>query len=110
MLVLLYADDTVVFGTDTESFQQNLNVFYDYSQLWRLNVNFRKTNIIIIRARNTNNFQFRIGNTIIDICDKFKYLGVFFTRHRSFITTIKLSTVQAKKALSIRELITFIYR
>ena len=29
ILVLLYADDTVVFGTDAESFQQNLNVFYE---------------------------------------------------------------------------------
>ena len=101
ILVLLYADDTVVFGTDAESFQQNLNVFYDYSQLWKLNVNFRKTKIIIFGARNTNNFQFRIGNTIIDICDEFKYLGVFFTKHRSFIKTIKHNTVQAKKALQL---------
>ena len=101
MLVLLYAYDTVVFGTDAESFQQNPNVFYDYSQLWKLNVNFRKTKIIIFGARNTNNFQFRIGNTKIDICDEFKYLGVFFTKHRSFIKTIKHNTVQAKKALQL---------
>ena len=101
ILVLLYADDSLVFGTDAESLLQNLNVFYDYSQLWTLNVKFRKTKIIIFGARNTNNFQFRIGITIVDICDEFKYLGVFFKKHRSFIKTIKHNTVQAKKALQL---------
>ena len=101
ILVLLYADDTVVFGTDAESFQQNLNVFYEYSQVWKLNINFRKTKIMIFGVRNTNNFQFRLGNNIIEICDEFKYLGVIFTKYRSFQKTIKHNTVQAKKALQL---------
>ena len=42
LLVLLYADDTVIFATDPESFQNNLNVFYDYCQLWKLNVNYKQ--------------------------------------------------------------------
>ena len=33
IFVLLYADDTVIFGTDPDSFQNNLNVFYDYCKL-----------------------------------------------------------------------------
>ena len=43
ILVLLYADDTVVFGTNAESFQHNLNAFYEYSQQWQLKINFKKT-------------------------------------------------------------------
>ena len=81
ILVLLYADDTVVFGTDADLFQHNLNVFYDYTQQWKLNINFRKTKILIFGVRNTNNFQFKLGNNTIDICDEFKYLGVVFTKH-----------------------------
>ena len=98
ILVFLYADDTVVFGTDADSFQHNLNVFYDYTQQWKLNINFRKTKILIFGVRNTNNFQFKLGNNTIDICDEFKYLGVVFTKHRSFFNVIKHNTVQAKKA------------
>ena len=32
LLVLLYADNTVVFGTD-DDFQNNLNMFYEYLEL-----------------------------------------------------------------------------
>ena len=31
LLVLLYADDNVVFCTNAESFQHNLNAFYEFS-------------------------------------------------------------------------------
>ena len=34
-----YADDTVVFGTDENEFQNNLDMFYEYSELWHLSIN-----------------------------------------------------------------------
>ena len=51
ILILLYADDTVIFRTDPHLFQDNLNIFYEYCQLWKLNIkrNFdlsRKTRIV----------------------------------------------------------------
>ena len=54
LLVLLYADDTVIFGTDPESFQHNLDCFYEYSDRWKLNINFDKTKIMIFGIRNTD--------------------------------------------------------
>ena len=33
ILTLLYADDTVTFGTDPKSFQEYINVFFEYSRL-----------------------------------------------------------------------------
>ena len=45
--ILLYADDTVIFGTDEREFQNHLNVFYDYSNMWRLDINYDKTKIFI---------------------------------------------------------------
>ena len=36
LLVLLYADDTVIFGTDAVAFQESLNHFYEYTRLWKL--------------------------------------------------------------------------
>ena len=31
LMLLLYADDAVIFGTDAETLQNNINVFYEYS-------------------------------------------------------------------------------
>ena len=45
--MLLYVDDTVVFGTDEKEFQNNLDMFYEYSELWHLSINFYKTKIMI---------------------------------------------------------------
>ena len=62
-LVLLYADDTVLLGIDVESFpfQHNLNAFYEYSQQWKLNVNYSKTKVIIFEIRDTSSYSFKLG-------------------------------------------------
>ena len=99
LLVLLYADDTVIFATDPESFQNSLNVFNDYCQLWKLNVNYKKTKIMIFGRRNYDGLEFKIGEHTISICDEFKYLGVVFSKSRSFYKAIKHNIDHAKKAM-----------
>ena len=59
LFVLLYADDTVIFGTDEVSFQYNLNVFYEYSKAWKLDINFDKTKIMIFGTRNEEKYNFK---------------------------------------------------
>ena len=39
------------FGTDEKEFQNNLDMFYEYSELWHLSINFDKTKIIIFGTR-----------------------------------------------------------
>ena len=51
LLALLYADDTIVFGTDQTDFQNNLDMFCEYSELWHLTINFNKTKIMISGTR-----------------------------------------------------------
>ena len=101
ILTLLYADDTVIFGTDPKSFQENSNVFFEYSRLWKLNINLSKSKFLIFGFRNTNNFEFKLGYDTIDICDEFKYLGTIFTKHRTFFKAIKHNVDHAKKALHL---------
>ena len=101
LLVLLYADDTVIFGTDKKSFQQNLDVFLEYSETWKLNINFKKTKILIFGIRSTHRFEFKLGNNKIEICDEFKYLGVIFTKTRTFAKAIKHNVDHANKALHL---------
>ena len=94
ILVLLYADDTVRFGMDAQSFQDNLDAFYDYSVLWHLNINYTKTKIMIFGLRNCNNLEFKLGGNVIAICNEFKYLGVVFSKNRSFFKAIKHNVEQ----------------
>ena len=56
-LVLLYADDTVIFGIDPHSYQENLNSFYKYCELWKLHINYNKTKIIIFGMCDPSNLQ-----------------------------------------------------
>ena len=65
LIILLYADDTVIFGTDVESFQHSLNIFYEYSNLWKLDINFSKSKIMIFGSRNDDRFQFKLGDNVI---------------------------------------------
>ena len=99
--MLLYADDTVVFGTDEKEFQNNLDMFYKYSELWHLSVNFDKTKIMIFGTRQDQRFNFNLGGHKIDICTDFKYLGVIFSRNRHFHQTKKHNVEQARKAMRV---------
>ena len=101
ILTLLYADDTVIFGTDPKSFKKNINVFFGYSRLWKLNVNLSKSKVLIFGIRNTNNFEFKLGDDTIDICDELKYLGAVFTNHRTIFKAIKHNAITRKKALHL---------
>ena len=98
ILTLLYA---VIFGTDPKSFQENINVFFEYSRLWKLNINLSKSKVLIFGIRNTNNFEFKLEDDTIDICDEFKYLGAVFTKHRTFFKAIKDNVDHATKALHL---------
>ena len=96
--MLLYADETVVFGSDEKEFQNNLDMFYKYSELWHLSINFDKTYIMIFGTRQDQRFNFNLGDHKIDICTDFKYRGVIFSRNRHFHQTRKHNVEQARNA------------
>ena len=47
MFTLLYADDTVLMSETSDGLQTLLNIFYEYSKLWKLKVNIDKTKIMV---------------------------------------------------------------
>ena len=99
LLLLLYADDTVILSDSASDFQNCLNAFNDYCKLWHLNVNLNKTKIIIFGARKTRTFDFKLGDTQIEITDKYHYLGITFSSSGSFLNCRKHIVQQAKKAM-----------
>ena len=101
LLLPLYADDTVIFSDNKENFQKCLNEFNDYCQMWKLNINYSKTEIVIFNSRNRNNYEFKIGDNVIKITDKYKYLGVVFSKSGSFLNARKHLAEQSKKAMHL---------
>ncbi|MCU7801540.1 MAG: hypothetical protein KZQ70_15755, partial [gamma proteobacterium symbiont of Lucinoma myriamae] len=79
----------------------NLNAFFEYSKIWKLDVNFSKTKVLIFGTRNDDRFDFKLGENKITICKDFKYLGITFTKSRSFCKAIKHNVDQAKKAMHL---------
>ena len=101
LLLLLYADDTAIFSNNKENFQKCLDEFNDYCSMWKLNINFTKTEIVIFNSRNDQNYLFSIGEHRIKITDKYKYLGIILSRSGSFLNARKHLAEQARKAMHL---------
>ena len=89
----------MIFSNYKENFQKALDSFFDYCELWKLNVNYSKTNVVIFNSRNNRNFTFNIGGNDILVTDKYKYLGVIFSKSGSFLNMRKHIIEQANKAM-----------
>ena len=99
LLVLLYADDTVLLCSNAEDLQCTLDKFDQYCAIWKLKVNIKKTKIVVFGARKTSQYQFHLGDEVVEIAEKYKYLGVYFSQTRSFLNARKHFVEQAKKAM-----------
>ena len=67
IIVLLYADDTVIVGSNDEGLQNALDDFNHYCHEWKLKVNLTKTKVVIFGARNTNQFYFVLDGKNLEI-------------------------------------------
>ena len=103
LFTLLYADDAVLMADSPEDMQKCLDAFSEYCQTWKLHINIDKTKIIIFggNKQTNSNFSFIIDNKEIEIVDKYKYLGVWFSQSGSFFNTRKHIAQQAKKAMNL---------
>ena len=101
LFVLLYADDIVIFSESSEGLQKGLDILYEYCQRWKLTVNAKKSKIIVFRkgGRLPQNLEFKYGDSVIEIVNKFTYLGIVFTPGGSFSEAQATLSGQAQKAI-----------
>ena len=101
LLLLLYADDIVLFAKSAEELQKSLDILEVYCDRWNLTVNENKTKIVIFRkgGRLPANLQFNYKGSKIEIVNKFCYLGIVFTCGGSSFETQKTLSGQALKAI-----------
>ena len=91
LLLLLFADDIVLFGKTAEELQKSLDILEESCDRWKLTVNKSKSKIVIFRkgGRLPANLQFNYKGSKLDIVNKFCYWGIVFTSGGSSFETKK---------------------
>ena len=101
LLVLMYADDTIILADSKENLQLALNALKIYCEKWKLEINCSKTKITIFSRSKTihTNFNFKYGNQKIETVDWYKYLGVILNYNGSFKLALDSLRSQASRAM-----------
>ena len=87
LLVLLYADDTIVLSNTAAGLQKALEDLYNYCTKWKLQINSSKTKVIIFSKRKPKTPPvFTYNNEVLENVFDFKYLklGVYFKSNANF--------------------------
>ena len=100
LLLLLYADDVVIFAESSTNLQNSIDRLYDYCTRWKLKINTSKSFILVFCKRRMYTFDnWKYGETVIPVSTHVKYLGLFFSSNGSpYQMQFKLSQ-QANKAV-----------
>ena len=99
LLVLFYADDTVIMAESACELQHALHEFQIYCSQWKLTVNVEKTKILVFSKGPMLKTKFYYNNLVIENVKEFKYLGIVFSRTGSFSKAKKHLCEQAQKAM-----------
>ena len=100
LLLLLYADDIVIFADSAESLQNEINKLYAYCGRWKLQINLKKSFILIFKngpAITSQNWTY--GELPIPVTTKISFLGLVFTSNGKFHQTQLTLANQASKAI-----------
>lgn len=74
-MTLLYVDGTDVFAADPVTFQRNLNIFLAYTELWRLEINYKKTKVMTFGIRDIENFRCEMAGNVIEL--EYMFITIF---------------------------------
>ena len=70
LLILLYANDTVLFGASVKDLQHSLSVFEEFCKELHLPVNVLKTKVLIFSNSKHKTYNFQFGGQDIDTVDE----------------------------------------
>ena len=101
IMVLMYADDTIILADSEQNLQLGLNALKSYCDTWKLEINCSKTKITIFSRNKINHsaYNFKYGDQVIETVDSYKYLGVIFNYNGSFNLALDSLRSQASRAM-----------
>ena len=96
----MYADDTVVLAECPEDLQRALDILKIYCELWGLDINVRKTKVMIFsRGKIRKMPKFNFNEETVDVVWDYKYLGVKFYYNNKFKKAQQLQFLLANRAM-----------
>ena len=100
-VLLMYADDMVIFAESAEELQAMLNTLYSYTTKWNFTVNVEKTKIVIFRngRKIRSDEKWFLKGDNISIVDKFMYLGMLINYNGKFNDTQTQLSLQGSKVM-----------
>ena len=107
---LLYADDLVILSKSKTGLDNCLKALECYNAKWLLNVNYRKTKILVFQksGKKPKHLSFSINSTPIEIVQEYTYLGIRITSLETFTIAQKVLAEKALNAIfKIRKHINF---
>jgi hypothetical protein len=100
IVVLMYADDTILISDTQNGLQHQLNCLNNYCKLWKLDVNESKTKVMVFSKRKcTLKTKFLYSGKVLEIVDQFSYLGVTFSNNGKFAQCKKQLVQKAQRAM-----------
>ncbi|CAL8135175.1 unnamed protein product [Orchesella dallaii] len=88
--VLLYADDIIILATNAIDLQEKVSLMQEYFSEQCLIINLEKTKLVIFHTRKRRKRvvpNIMYGQSIIEIADKYTYLGVTFYSNMDYHKT-----------------------
>ena len=98
---LLWADDLVLLALSPKALQDNINILFGFCNSMGLEVNIKKTKIVIFcpPKRKQSYETFTLGGQPIQHTEKYCYLGIIFHRNGSFTAANTELRAKALRAL-----------
>ena len=99
-LLLLYADDVVIFSNTPEGLQSQIDKLFVYCQRWKLSLNTKKSQIIVFKMGNHPCVhKWYYGDEEISVLRSLSYLGIVFSSNGKVVKTQATLADQANKAI-----------
>lgn len=101
--IYLYADDIVCLAENEVDLQILLNKLHQWSTENKMNINCKKSNVIHFRppsVRRTSSV-FNCGSEIVNLTEKYTYLGLLLTEHLDFNSMAKCVAQSAGRVFGL---------
>ena len=100
LLLLMYADDVVIFAKSAELLQNEIDELRAYCEKWKLRINLDKSKVVVFRkGTRLPRPQWTYGDLVLKVTNKIHYLGVIFTSNGLFTQAQKTLADQATKGV-----------
>ena len=101
--ILMYADDIVLLAETERDLQILLTALHDWCITNDMIINCSKSNIVHFRNPSVSktNFEFKCGESVLCIVDRYTYLGLMLSEHLDFELTAKSVAQSASRALGL---------